>query len=63
MPQRVSRTWLYDAAKSGRIPAIRLGGPEGPVRFVRDDLLEHIDAARAGWRPTDTGASALRRVR
>jgi excisionase family DNA binding protein len=29
----VSRSWLYEAAKSGRIPCVRLGGPEGPVRF------------------------------
>jgi len=51
---RVSRTWLYDATKDGRIPAIRLGGPDGPVRFVKGDLLAHIDAARACWRPGDT---------
>src|SRR3712207_8751414 len=34
----VSRSWLYDAAKAGRIPCIRLGGPDGPVRFrARED--------------------------
>lgn len=26
---RVSRTWLYDAAKQGRIPSIRIGGRRG----------------------------------
>src|SRR5438045_9726022 len=31
---QVSRTWLYDAAKDGRIPSVRLGGPDGPGRFV-----------------------------
>ena len=31
----VSRTWLYDAAKTGRIPSIRIGGPDGPLRFIQ----------------------------
>lgn len=52
---RVSRTWLYDAAKSGRVPAVRLGGPDGPVRFVRADLVAYVEAARAVWRPSDGG--------
>jgi excisionase family DNA binding protein len=59
---RVSRSWLYDAAKDGRIPAIRLGGAGGPVRFVKADLLAHIDAARASWMPGDTSTQALRRA-
>lgn len=42
----VSRTWLYDAAKSGRIPSVRIGGPCGPVRFVREDLEAWLDEAR-----------------
>lgn len=47
----VSRTWLYDAAKCGRIPSIRIGGEDGPLRFVADDLQQWIDDARAAWRP------------
>jgi excisionase family DNA binding protein len=47
----VSRTWLYDAAKAGRIPAIRIGGEDGPLRFVREDLERWIDDARAEWTP------------
>ena len=47
----VSRTWLYDAAKAGRIPSIRIGGRAGPLRFVRDDLQRWIDDARADWTP------------
>lgn len=47
----VSRAWLYDAAKTGRIPAIRVGGPEGPLRFVPQDLKRWIDDARAAWTP------------
>jgi hypothetical protein len=44
---RVSRSWLYSAAKDGRIPSIGLGGSDGPLRFVKGDLLRQIDAARA----------------
>jgi excisionase family DNA binding protein len=59
---RVSRSWLYEAARDGRIPSIRVGGQDGPVRFVKGDLLAHIDTARAAWRPGDSGAAALRRI-
>jgi excisionase family DNA binding protein len=58
----VSRSWLYQAAKDGRIPSVRLGGPDGPVRFVADDIEAWIENARAGWRPTDSAARALRRT-
>jgi excisionase family DNA binding protein len=34
----VSRSWLYDAAKTGRIPSIRIGGKEGPLCFVPEDV-------------------------
>lgn len=47
----VSRSWLYDAAKAGRIPSIRVGGDEGPLRFVAEDIRRWIDDARAAWRP------------
>jgi excisionase family DNA binding protein len=50
----VSRTWLYAAAKAGRIPSIRIGGSDGPLRFVRDDLQRWIEAARAEWTPAAT---------
>jgi len=52
----------YGAAKDGRIPAVRVGGPAGPVRFVKSDLLAHVAAARACWVPGETSASALRRA-
>ena len=38
----VSRSWLYAAAQSGRIPCVRLGGPDGPVRFIRSELYRWI---------------------
>jgi excisionase family DNA binding protein len=47
----VSRSWLYDAARAGRIPSIRVGGEEGPLRFVPEDIDRWIDEARAGWSP------------
>jgi predicted DNA-binding transcriptional regulator AlpA len=52
----VSRSWLYDAAKGGRIPSIRIGGPQGPLRFVPEDIERWLDQTRrecmfAGERP------------
>jgi excisionase family DNA binding protein len=47
----VSRAWLYDAAKTGHIPSIRIGGEEGPLRFVSEDIQRWIDDARAPWCP------------
>ena len=58
----VSRSWLYKAAQDGRIPAVRLGGPEGPLRFVPGDVEAWLDAARAAWSPSASGAETLRRV-
>jgi excisionase family DNA binding protein len=54
----VSRTWLYDAAKDGRIPSVRIGGPSGPVRFVREDLDRWLHEARAAWTPGRSRATA-----
>lgn len=47
----VSRSWLYDAAKAGRIPSIRIGGEAGPLRFVPEDIERWIEDARTSWRP------------
>lgn len=47
----VSRTWIYDAARNGRNPSVRIGGPDGPLRFVPEDIEAWIDAARAAWSP------------
>jgi len=47
----VSRAWVYEAARSGRIPSIRIGGPDGPLRFVREDIERWINDARAQWTP------------
>jgi excisionase family DNA binding protein len=58
----VSRTWLYDAARDGRVPPVRIGGPDGPLRFVPEDLDEWIDRARAAWRPGDSTRATLGRA-
>jgi excisionase family DNA binding protein len=47
----VSRTWLYDAAKTGRIPSIRIGGDDGPLRFVPEDIDRWLREARSAWLP------------
>jgi excisionase family DNA binding protein len=52
----VSRAWVYDAARVGRIPAIRIGGKEGPLRFVAEDVERWLNDARAAWTP---GASTI----
>jgi excisionase family DNA binding protein len=49
----VSRSWLYEAARTGVIPCLRLGGPDGPLRFREDDLERWIDDARNPWRPPE----------
>jgi predicted DNA-binding transcriptional regulator AlpA len=62
----VSRTWLYDAAKAGLIPLIRLCGGEGPLRFVPEDIERWLDDARIAWtsgrstRPTSRAEVAQR---
>lgn len=47
----VSRSWLYEAARCGRIPSIRIGGEDGPLRFVPEDIQRWLDDARANWMP------------
>ena len=53
---QVSRTWLYAAAKAGRISSVRLGGADGPVRFVEEDVERWLERAREAWRPGESGA-------
>jgi len=47
----VSRAWVYEAARTGRIPSVRLGGEDGPLRFIAADIDTWLAEARAGWRP------------
>jgi excisionase family DNA binding protein len=47
----VSRTWVYAAAADGRIPSLRLGGPDGPLRFIRADVEAWLEAQRTAWLP------------
>jgi excisionase family DNA binding protein len=44
----VSRAWVYRAAERGLIPSVRLGGDDGPLRFVRADLEAWVENARRG---------------
>lgn len=48
----VSRSWLYGAVKDGRVPHVRLGGEDGPLRFREDELQAWIEQQRAGWQPS-----------
>ena len=47
----VSRSWLYQAAADGRIPHVRLGSDDGPVRFVAADIEQWLADARRRWTP------------
>lgn len=47
----VSRSWVYEAAADGRLPAVRLGGADGPLRFVAGDIEHWLEQARSGWLP------------
>jgi excisionase family DNA binding protein len=64
-----SRSWVYDAAKRGEIPSIRLGSRDGPLRFVERDIEIWINDARNRWQPgkptpaTRRKAPARRRTR
>lgn len=39
----VSRRLVYQMAQDGRLPSVRIGGPDGPLRF-RPDVLERLVA-------------------
>ena len=64
-----SRSWVYNAAKRGDIPSIRLGGQDGPLRFIERDIETWINDARQRWRPgkptpaTRCNTSARQRTR
>jgi excisionase family DNA binding protein len=47
----VSRSWLYEAAKHGRVPCVRLGGADGPLRFRERELEEWLQRGRSAEAP------------
>jgi excisionase family DNA binding protein len=54
----VSRAWVYEAARTGRIPSVRIGGDDGPLRFVPEDVDAWLAEARASWSPTGRTSEA-----
>jgi excisionase family DNA binding protein len=58
----VSRSWVYEAAKAGRLPCVRLGGEGGPLRFVRQDVERWLEHARHAWLPGESSTSAAKRA-
>jgi hypothetical protein len=44
----ISRGSIYDAAEDGRIACVRLGGPDGPLRFERAVIEALIRDSRLG---------------
>jgi excisionase family DNA binding protein len=59
----VSRSWVYDAAATGRIPCVRLGGPDGPLRFLPDDVEAWLEEARRNWLPGKQASATLQVAR
>jgi excisionase family DNA binding protein len=57
----VSRAWIYEGAKAGRIPSVRIGGHTGPLRFVPEDIEEWLAEARRAWRPGRPSVPTRRR--
>jgi excisionase family DNA binding protein len=39
----VSRRLIYQMAADGRLPAVRVGGPDGPLRFKADVIESLVD--------------------
>ena len=58
----VSRSWVYDAAASGRIPCLRLGGPDGPLRFLPEDIDKWLELAPRNWLPGESSKQVTRRA-
>jgi len=58
----VSRSWVYDAAKAGRIPCVRLGGADGPLRFLPHGVEAWLEHARRSWRPGESTARVTLRA-
>ena len=50
----VSRAWVYEAARTGRIPSFRFGGEDGPLRFVAEDIERWLAEARGSWLPSQS---------
>jgi hypothetical protein len=47
---------------AGRIPCVRLGGHDGPLRFLPDDVEAWLERARRDWLPGETVARATLRA-
>jgi excisionase family DNA binding protein len=60
---KTSRAWVYAAVRDRRIPYVRLGGEDGPIRFLESDVREHIRAGRVDALPTSSRTSAEKTAR
>jgi excisionase family DNA binding protein len=57
---KTSRSWVYDAVRLRRLPHVRLGGPDGPIRFLASDIAAHIRGGRIERRPDEADATPRR---
>src|SRR3954465_340028 len=51
----VRRSWVYDAARTGQLPCVRVGRH---VRFLRSDLRRWASSQRAGRPPLATSLAS-----
>jgi hypothetical protein len=59
----VSRSWAYDAAATARTPCVRLSGPDGPFRFLPEDVEAWPEEARRTLLPGKQQSAALSATR
>jgi hypothetical protein len=62
-PTAVAAQFGVSRAKTGRIPSIRIGGKDGPLRFVPEDIQHWLDDARANWMPGRSTRTTRRTTR
>src|SRR5215212_8110917 len=58
----VSRSSVYDAAVTGRTPCVRVGGPDGPLRFLPQEVEAWLEQARRNWLSGQSAERVTRRA-
>jgi predicted DNA-binding transcriptional regulator AlpA len=61
----MSLSWVKAAAGDGRLPCIRIPGPDDTTAALRFDPAEigaWIERGRSAWKPGDSSAATLRRL-
>jgi excisionase family DNA binding protein len=54
----VSQSWVYLKAEAGVLPHRRLGGDDGPVRFVQAEIDEWFEEQRERRQPSQSWSAS-----